>query len=74
MPVTSLRKTSTRPPEVAIGGVWSIARLEAKTEQRAKSKEQRAKSKEQRAKSKEQRAKSKEQRAKSKEQRARQGL
>ena len=33
LPVTSLRKTSTRPPEVAICVVWTIARLKAKAEQ-----------------------------------------
>jgi hypothetical protein len=33
MPVTSLRKPCVRPPEVAIGGAWTIARLEAEQEQ-----------------------------------------
>jgi hypothetical protein len=33
MAVAPLRKNSTRPPEVAIGGAWNIARLEAEQEQ-----------------------------------------
>jgi hypothetical protein len=33
MPVTSLRKTSVRPPEVAICVACTIAHLEAKPEQ-----------------------------------------
>ena len=36
LPVTSLRKTSARPPEVAICVVWTIARLEAKARAKAR--------------------------------------
>ncbi len=35
MPVTSLRKPCARPPEVAICGAWTIARLEAEAETRS---------------------------------------
>ncbi|TFA87794.1 hypothetical protein F473_03713, partial [Pseudomonas sp. URIL14HWK12:I1] len=33
--VTSLRKPCARPPEVAICGAWTIARLEAEAETRS---------------------------------------
>ncbi|MFJ5188530.1 hypothetical protein [Pseudomonas fulva] len=35
MPVTSLRKPCARPPEVAICGAWTTARLEAEAEARS---------------------------------------
>jgi hypothetical protein len=39
MAVTSLRKTCARPPEVAIGGAWHTAHLEAKAKAKAKAKQ-----------------------------------